>query len=308
VQDPVLLVVGYRAVGLTLSFLGAAVSAHTYMTQGMALYDLQQHCVYASLYGDDAGVTCGANDAWTLWRLGAPDQSVARIDEVVTLAQQLRHPSSLVFALGVAAMSHALRREGGVVQEHAETAINIAMEQGFPYWRAQSAILRGWALAHQGQVQEGIEQMTQGLRAYRATGAVICQPYFLALLADVHKIIGQPEAGLMVLTEALTLTDTTEEHWCEPELYRLKGALLLQQNLDNQAEAESCFHHALALARNQQAKSFELRSATSLARLWYQQGKRQEAHDLLAPVYNWFTEGFDTADLKDAKALLDELA
>ena len=118
----------------------------------------------------------------------------------------------------------------------------------------------------------------------------------------------QPEAGLTVLAEALTLVDTTGERWYEPELYRLKGELLLQQSSDNQAEAETCFHQALDIARNQQAKSFELRAATSLARLWQQQGKRQEAHDLLAPVYNWFTEGFDTADLKDAKALLDELA
>ena len=120
--------------------------------------------------------------------------------------------------------------------------------------------------------------------------------------------MGQPEAGLTVLTEALTLVDTTGERWYEPELYRLKGALLLQQSSDNHTEAETCFHHAIAIAQNQQAKSWELRAATSLARLWQQQGKRQEAHDLLAPVYNWFTEGFDTADLKDAKALLDELA
>jgi predicted ATPase len=117
-----------------------------------------------------------------------------------------------------------------------------------------------------------------------------------------------PEAGLTVLTEALALVDTTGERWYEPEMYRLKGALLLQQNTDNQAEAEACFHHALEIARSQQAKSFELRTATSLARLWQQQGKRQEAHDLLAPVYHWFTEGFDTLDLMDAKALLEALA
>ena len=120
--------------------------------------------------------------------------------------------------------------------------------------------------------------------------------------------MGQPEAGLTVLAEALTLVDTTGERWYEPELYRLKGELLLQQSSDNQAEAETCFHHALEIARNQQAKSFELRAATSLARLWQQQGKRQEAHDLLAPVYHWFTEGFDTADLQEAKALLEALA
>ena len=133
------------------------------------------------------------------------------------------------------------------------------------------------------------------------------QPYFLALLAEAHGTLGEPEAGLRVLTEALTRVDTTGERWYEAELYRLKGALLLQQSLDNSTEAESCFHHAIAIAQNQSAKSWELRAATSLARLWDQQGKTQEAYELLAPVYNWFTEGFDTADLKDAKALLDAL-
>ena len=131
--------------------------------------------------------------------------------------------------------------------------------------------------------------------------------YFLALLAEAHGIIGEPEAGLTVLTEALEHVDTTGERWYEPELHRLKGALLLEQNADNAAEVETCFKHAISIAQHQQAKSWELRTSTSLARLWQQQGKRQEAHDLLAPVYHWFTEGFDTADLKDAKALLDTL-
>jgi predicted ATPase len=149
--------------------------------------------------------------------------------------------------------------------------------------------------------------MHQSMRAFRATGAELLRPYFLALLAEAHGTMEQPEAGLTALAEALTLAETTGERWYEPELYRLKGALLLQQNSDHQADAETCFHHALDLARNQQAKSFELRAATSLARLWQQQGKRQEAHDLLAPVYGWFSEGFDTADLQDAKALMDAL-
>jgi predicted ATPase len=204
-------------------------------------------------------------------------------------------------------MFHAFRREVPVTQKRAEAALSLAKEQGFPYWMAVGALMRGWALAHQGQVKEGIEQMTQGLRAYRATGAVAMQPCFLALLAEAQGTMEQPAEGLTTLTEALTLADTTAERWYEPELYRLKGALLLQQHSDNHAEAESCFHHALDTARNQDAKSFELRTATSLARLWQQQGKRHEAHDLLAPVYGWFTEGFDTADLQDAKALLDAL-
>ena len=194
------------------------------------------------------------------------------------------------------------------LQEHAEAAISLATEQGFPYWMAYSSMLRGWVLAHQGQAQEGIEQINQGLIAYRATGAEQLRSYMLALLAEAHSAIGQPEAGLTVLMEALTLVDTTGQRWYASEIYRLKGVLLLQQNSDNHTEATSCFQQAMSIAQSQQAKSWELRATTSLARLWQQQGKRQEAYALLAPVYNWFTEGFDTADLKDAKVLLDALS
>jgi predicted ATPase len=192
-------------------------------------------------------------------------------------------------------------------QACAEAAISLTTDQGFPHWRAQGFVLRGWALAHQGQAKEGIEQLHQGLRAYCATGAELARPNYLALLAEAYGTMGQPEAGLTVLTEVLALVDKTGVRWYEPELYRLKGELLLQQSSGNSTEAETCFHHAISIAQNQSAKSWELRATTSLARLWQRQGKRQEAHDLLAPVYNWFTEGFDTADLQDAKALLDTL-
>jgi predicted ATPase len=308
-QDPMILLVAHRALGTVLSFLGAVASAQTHFAQGVALYDPKQHRASALLYGEDAGVICHSFAAWTLWCLGYPDQGLARNQEAVMLAQQIAHPFSLCFALSRAAMFHQFRREMPAVQEHAESALMLATDQGFPQWKANGAILRGWALlAHQGQVKEGIEQLTQGLTTYRATGAELGRPYCLALLADVHGTLGEPEAGLTALTEALTRVDTTGERWYEPELYRLKGELLLQQNSDNQAKAESCFHQAIAIAQNQSAKSWELRTATSLARLWQQQGKRQEAHDLLAPVYNWFTEGFDTADLQEAKALLEALA
>jgi predicted ATPase len=307
VGDASMLATAHRALGTTLFFLGAIASARTHLAQGIALYDSQQHRALAFLYGEDTGVTCRCFAACTLWYLGYPDQGRAQMDEAVTLAQQVAHPFSLGFALSIAAMFHQSRREMPAAQEYAESAINLTQEQGFQYWRANSSILRGWALAQQGQVQEGVERMHQGLRAHRGTGAEIARPYFLALLAEAYEIMGQPEEGLTVLTEALALVDTTGERWYEPELYRLKGDLLLQQHADNQAEAETCFHHAITIAQNQQAKSWELRATTSLARLWQQQGKRQEAYDLLAPVYHWFTEGFDTADLKDAKALLHEL-
>jgi predicted ATPase len=307
-QDPVMLVAAYRALGTTLCCLGAVASASMHFAQGIALYDPQQHRASTFLHGEDAGVICCSRGAWALWCLGYPDQALAQNDQAVTLAQQIAHTFSLSYALSSAAVFHQYRGEVRATQKRAEAAVSLTTERGFPFWMAYGAMLRGWALAHQGQAKEGIEQINQDLRAYRATGAELMRSYFLALLAEAHSVSGQPEAGLTALTEALTHVNTTGERWYEPELHRLKGELLLAQSLDNHTEAETCFQHALDIARNQQAKSFELRTATSLARLWQQQGKRQEAHDLLAPVYQWFTEGFDTADLIKAKALLDALA
>jgi predicted ATPase len=227
-----------------LSFLGAADSAYTHLVQGLALYDPQQHRASTFLYGEDGGVVCRSHAAWALWCLGYPDQGLARNEEAVTLAQHIVHPYSLCYALNLAAVIHQLRREGRAAQEYDEALISLAKEQGFPYLMAEGAIVCGWALVHQGQAQAGIEQMHQGLVAYRATSAEISRPYFLALLAEAHSAMGQPEAGLTVLTEALALVDTTGECWYEAEIHRLRGELLLQQSEDNQAEAESCFQHS----------------------------------------------------------------
>jgi class 3 adenylate cyclase/DNA-binding winged helix-turn-helix (wHTH) protein/predicted ATPase len=308
VQNPAMLVAAHRDLGATFFQLGAVAAAHTHFAQGIALYDPQQHRASVFLHGQDAGVLCRSYAASALWYRGYPDQAWARSQEAVTLAQQLAHPFSLNFALGEAAMFHQCRREGQATQERAEATIVLATAQGFLYWKARGAVLRGWALAHQGQVQEGIEQITQGLMDYRAPGAQLALPHYLALLAEVYGTMGQPEAGLTVLTEALALVDKTGVRLWEAELYRLKGALLVQQSSENHLEAETCFQHAMAIAQNQQAKSWELRAATSLARLRQQQGKREEARQVLGDVYGWFTEGSDTADLQEAKALLEELA
>jgi len=307
-QEPGMLLAAHRALGSTLFHLGEAVPALTHLAQGMALYDPKRHHASAFLYGEDAGVVCHSFAAWTLWCLGYPEQGLVRSREAVTLAQQVAHPYSLCHILASAAQCYQFCREGGAAQACAEASINLATAQGFPLRKAFGTILYGWALAQQGQAQEGIDQINQGLIVLRATGAETWRPYFLVLLAEAYGMLGQPETGLAVLAEALTLADTMGARWFTAELHRLKGELLLQQNSDNQAEAETCFQHAISIAQNQSAKSWELRAARSLSKLWQQQGKRQEAYDLLAPVYHWFTEGFDTADLKDAKALLDALA
>jgi predicted ATPase len=223
------------------------------------------------------------------------------------LAHELSHPYSLGFAWCEAAIVSQLRRDVSAVHEQAEAAAVLSTEQGFTLWAAWGTSLRGWALAMQDQDDAGRAQVRQGIAAWRATGAALGVPYFCTMLADVCDRSGYPEDGLQALAEAHTLVEQHEERWWAAEVYRLRGVLLLRQTPPWQAEAEAWLQRALDVARRQEAKSLELRVTMSLSRLWQQQGKRKEAHDLLAPVYGWFTEGFDSADLQEAKALLDAL-
>jgi len=232
---------------------------------------------------------------------------VASSQAALALAQQLAHPYSLTLALFWAAVLHHLRREASLTLAHAEAAMAIATDQGFPQELARATPLRGWALAGSGQGEEGRAQIRQGLAAWLATGATRDRPEHLALLAEAAAQVGQMTEGLEALAEALTTVATSGGPWWEAELHRLRGELLLQHAVAQPEEAEACFHQALAVARRQQAKSLELRAAMSLSRLWLRQGQRAAARALLAEVYGWFTEGFDTVDLQDAKALLTAL-
>ena len=292
---------------MTLFMLGAVAAAHTHFAQAIALYDAHQHRAAAFLYGEDVGVTNLSRDSWTLWYLGYPDQALARSQAAVTLAQQLAHPLSLSFALGEAAVFHQFRREGRAAQAHAAAALHLATDQGFPHWRAYSTILHGWALAHQGEAQAGIAQLHQGMRARCATGAALVRPYFLSLLVEAHGATGQPEAGLTALTEAFTLVETSGECWYVPELYRLKGTLLLQQSPDHHVEAEVCFQHAIS---SRPRPAGEISGAARCHQPGPPVAAARQAGRSAAgagDVYGWFTEGFDTADLQEAKALLAAL-
>jgi predicted ATPase len=242
------------------------------------------------------------------WYVGYPDQALKHLQEAVKLAQERPYPFSLAFALGGAAWGHQCRREPEAVRASGEAQITLSTEQGFPKRRDQGTILCGWALTMLGRGEEGILQIQQGLTALQVTGAQLTHTFYVAMLAEAYGTLHQPQEGLRVLAEAFALADKYDERWWQAELHRLQGGLLLQHSPDNQAEAARQFHRAMAVARHQHAKSWELRTATSLACLWQSQGKRQEAYDLLAPVYEWFTEGFDTRDLQEAKALLDECA
>lgn len=322
--DPSLLLLAHNVLGDTLFWLGEFSVAREHLERGKALYDVHQHRSHASLYGYDSGMHCLSLASIVLWYLGYPDQALERGHEALTLTRELSHPFSLAFALFFAAALHQLRREKQATQERAEETITLSTEQGFALWLANGTILQGWALAEQGQVEEGIVQMQQGLTAWRATGAELWRPHYLALLAEACGKGGQAEEGLNVVAEALAFVDKTGERVHEAELYRLKGALTLQKfqvssskfqvtepqplNPDPQGEAEVCFLKAIEIAQRQQAKSLELRAGMSLSRLWQQQGKQKEAHETLAGIYGWFTEGFDTKDLQEAKTIIDDLS
>jgi predicted ATPase len=320
VQDPAPL--AHYALGVSLFSLGELGSARVQLEQGIALYDLHQHRSHGFRYGQDPGVTCLSFAAWTLYTLGYPAQALKRTHETLTLAHEVAHPFSLAWALSWTAISHQFRREGHLAQEQAEAAIILSTDQGFAHYVALGTILRGWALVEQGQGEEGIAQIREGLAAQRAIGSEFVLPYYLALLAEAHGKTGQTEEGLTVLTEALTIAHKTGERWYEAELYRLRGELVLQSGVwgpesenpntqhpppSTQQEAEVYFLKAIEIAQRQQAKSLELRAVMNLSRLWQQHGKKKEAHEMLAEIYGWFTEGFDTKDLQEAKALLQEL-
>jgi predicted ATPase len=315
VRDPLRLVWAHRAVGSILFRLGEWAPARTHLEQSIALYDPQQHRSSGFVY--DPGVSCLPVLAHVLWHLGYPDQALKRSHEALTLAQALSHPYSLTFAIALSATLHHYRGERQTVQERVERMLVLSSEQGFPLWLAVGTIWQGWTLTEQGQGEEGIAQMRQGLTAYQATAGALGRPYYLLLLAEACGKVGQTEEGLAVLAEALAVVDESGARCHQPELYRLKGELLLTQEgyrlqaegwREKTKEAEECFLKAIDIARQQQAKSLELRAVKSLSRLWQQQGKREQARQMLGEIYGWFTEGFDTKDLQEAKALLEELS
>jgi class 3 adenylate cyclase/predicted ATPase len=305
VDDPTLAVIAHYVLGTTWLWLGVLPTARTHLEEGIARYTLDQRRAPVFRMGQDPGLVCQIYAALTLWLLGYPAQALARLHDGLALAYELAHPYSLAWARCWVAFVSQLYRDVPAVREHAEAAVALSTEQSFPYWAALGTILRGWALAMQGRNEVGMAEVRQGIAGWRATGAALLGPYFCTMLADVSAHLGHPADGLQALAEAHTLMEQQEERWWEGEVCRLRGVLLLRQPETPQAEAEAWLQRALDVARRQEAKSLELRAAMSLSRLWQQQGKRQEAHDLLAEVYAWFTEGFDTADLQDAKALLE---
>ena len=271
-QDPLLFVEGHRMLGNVAWWQGELVQAHAHLKAALALYDPEQHRAHAMRYGQDSGVACGIIGALILWLLGSPDQALQGMEEALALARRRAHSLTLAVGLLFSALLHQLRREPPAAQAQAEAELVLCTEQGFAYG-AWGLLPRGWAVAEQGEVAEGIAQIRQGFAGWQAIGALRAWPWFLAVLAEACGKAGQIDEGMHALEEALEAVQNNGERVYEAEVYRLKGELLLQDAPASQEEAEEHFQQALAVARRQQAKSLELRAAMSLARLWQQQGR-----------------------------------
>jgi predicted ATPase/class 3 adenylate cyclase len=307
IQDPAFLLNAYSEQGMTVWHLGEFASALDHLERGIAHHDSQKHHSNTLSYWHPA-VSCLSYAARALWFLGYPDQALRRSHEALTLARQLSQPYTLASALHFAASLHIWRREARLVQERIEATIGLAREHGFTRWLVGGMIRRGWALAELGSVEEGIAQLRQGITTTRDMGTKQCGLQYLVMLAEAYKTGGQAEAAMRVLAEALAIVRTNEERYYDAELYRLRGELLLEEGKRERfGEAEENFWQALAITRDQSAKSLELRAVMSLCKLWQKQGKRAEACQMLTEIYSWFTEGFDTPDLREARALLETL-
>jgi predicted ATPase len=307
-REPELLLEAHHELWANMSMLGELISARTHLDQGFVLYDSEKHRHHAFLYGGhDPGVCCRYHAAHVLWLLGYPDQALRKSQDSLALARELSHASTTATALSFAVWLHQQRGESDVMRVHVDETITIATEHGFPRWLPYGNFLQGWLLVENDE-RAGIAQMVKVFASERATAAqgrfeALCA----ALLAEAYRRIGQTAEGLNVITDALTRALQTGCRYYAAELYRLKGELLLTQSAADEQQGEACFQNALQVARGQSAKSLELRAAMSLSRLWQSKGKKAEAAQLLGDIYGWFTEGFDTADLKAAKTLLEEL-
>lgn len=318
-QDPMYVSRAHMMHGENLYWLGDFAQAREHCEAGVTLHDPQQRGAHLSLYGNDTGVGCRLIGALALWHLGYPDQALAMSKEALDQACALAHPFTLVFAHYFHGVLHQLCMQASAVQEQVQAVLHVSAGHGFALYLAWGTILSGWALAQrarepfegqhalrQVQVEEGIGQMEGGILALRAIGAAVTLPSSLASLAQAYGQVGRVGKALDLLDEALVLVDENGERCWEAELHRLKGELMLKR--EEQADAEACFQCAVDIARRQGARSWELRAATSLSRLWHRQKKTAEARELLQGIYGWFSEGVGTADLVAARALLDRLA
>ncbi len=308
VDDPALRLIAHDVLGDTLYWLGEFTRSLEHLEHGIELYRIDEHRALAHQHaGYDPGVACRSFSAYALWYLGYPDRAVRRVEEAIALASELSQTFSMIIAVEFGAVVHHLRREAPLARAYAETDIALSTEQANAFLLGHGMVERGWAIAQEGQVDEGLALIVSGMDVCRSSGSVLEFPHPWASLAETYRQGGRIDEALLAVAEGLTQAQETSARFNEAELYRLKGELLLVSPGPGAEDAERCFRQAVEIARGQSAKSLELRAAMSLSRLLQRQGKREDARRLLAEIYAWFTEGFDTADLTDARALLDEL-
>jgi class 3 adenylate cyclase/predicted ATPase len=306
--DSELLLQANHAAWSTHNALGESLATKSAAERGWAIYDPAVHGTHAFVYGGHDPAVCSRNiGSWAVWRLGYPDQALAWQEAGLALARQRPHPQLLAHTFTWASFLHQFRRGQDRLRELAERAITLAREQALANNEAEASMLLGWLMAEQGEPEAGIRLIGEGMAVRQASGAIFHNSYFLGLFAEAHAQAGRSAEAICLVSEAVSFAESRSERWYEPELRRLRGEYLLREGGTQVRYAEASFEEALNVARAQGTKSWELRAAASLARLWAEQGKRQKGYDLLAPVYGWFTEGFDTPDLTEAKALLDEL-
>jgi class 3 adenylate cyclase/tetratricopeptide (TPR) repeat protein len=294
----------HTVIGQPLYFLGRLTEALEHNERAVALYDPVEHGSLGHVTGYDEGCVSHGFASWTFWALGYPDRSLERGRRAIEIGREVQHPLGLAHAWASQALTHRWRGEAEASRACAEEAIELASGAGFPLYRGMGLVLRGWADVEAGGGEKAVAEAQRGLVEAAQVGTVSGAPYFLLALAQCQGLVGRYEDAIGALDASLAANQPV----FASELKRVKGEILLQTGKPTEAEAETLFRDAVEVARHQEARSFELRAATSLARLWQRQGKQHEARDLLRPVYDWFTEGFDTKDLEDAKALLQELA
>jgi class 3 adenylate cyclase/predicted ATPase len=307
-RDPGLFVEAHYATGFTIFFLGELAQACAHLERSISLYDPSNHRSHTVMFGFDPKIACLADLAVALCISGYPDSGLAKAREALVIARGVQHPYNLAMALLWMSWVFVCRREGEAALEFADATAEVAAAHGFPGFMAMTRIMRGGALLERGESEQGNGSLREGLAAYTATGTNAGQVFGLTVLATSCLKLGSTDRAATALAEAFTRVDQAGEHYYEAEMYRVKGELLLKQDGSDAERARDCFEKATAIARTQGAKSLELRATMSLARLLRDTGRRDEAHAMLAEIYNWFTEGFDTADLIDASALLDELS
>jgi predicted ATPase len=305
-NDSGILVLAHRSSSINLELAGRFALSRSHLEEALSLYDPIAHRSLAHQTGLHPQVNSQASLGLVLFCLGFPDQAMARINAAIAEARELAHPASLAASLAYGINLLSFAGGNAILDEWVDELVAVTTEQGYAHWRAQGTIYRGWAKVEKGDVTEGMSLLRSGSIAYRATGAKARLTFYLALLARACEIAGQIEEAVTLLDDALQISEQTGERWVAVELNRHKGQLVLRQG--HSEDAEELYRKALSIAEEQDAKMWELRAAASLARLRRDQGRRAEARDLLAPVYGWFTEGFETPDLKEARALLDELA